>query len=309
MYETSISELDKQIKSKIFENIEIINKQSRNYLKDIIVLINREIGINKILSIILFGSQLPEKNHENSKFSDCDVLIIFKNRVSNRHIKEIERYFIALEIKHDFRELNSHLLNKVLFVLQDTTGMFLSHFLTKQKYWENATFHKIFRVNKVISKIFAPRNIVLSSVIDNSNILYGEDLRDSIKDQVEREISPGEMLKSLIMNIMISIFSILTTPLKSINSMKYQLEAVKWSLRASNYYGFKDSKPLKTIVNRFMHFEWPKFKKRAEKFYSKFLQLRKDPHPNFLFLFKCPFRILKIHAKGIIFKKLSEKLW
>ncbi len=283
-------------------NLNGVNKKSRDYIKDIVFLINKEVGINKILSILLFGSQ-KSKNKENTDISDCDILIIFKDRVSNRHIKEIERYFIALEIKHDFREFNSHLFNKILFVIQQTSGMFISHFLTKKKYFINANFHKIFRVNKVFSKLFAPKRIVMASVIDNSEMLYGEDLRTSIKHEVD--IPPFDMIKSVIMNLMISLFSLLISPLKSSNSIKYQLEAVKWAIKASNYYIFEDSKSLEEIIRRFVLFEkYPFFKRRALNYYKRFLNLRKDLQLDLGFMLRSPFRIVKIHVKGFLFKKI-----
>ena len=124
------SETDDKLKHNISRNLKGLNEQSRNYIKDIVVLINKEIGINKIVSLLLFGSQQVEV--ESTVVSDCDLLFIFKNRVSSRHLKEIERYFIALEIKHNFKEPTSKLMREILSVIQQSTGMFVSHFLTKQ---------------------------------------------------------------------------------------------------------------------------------------------------------------------------------
>ena len=107
---------------------------------------------DKILSIILFGSQVPGKEQESTAVSDCDLLIIFKDRVSDHHVKEIEKYFLGLELKHGYRDNNDGILVKILNVLQQTTGMFVSHFLTKRKYWEQARFHKILLVCKWYSE-------------------------------------------------------------------------------------------------------------------------------------------------------------
>ncbi len=291
------------IEKKISDKLKGINEQSRNYIKDVIELINREIGVNKILSLVLFGSQRAQSN-ERTTVSDCDLLLIFKDRVSNRHIKEMEKYFISLEIKHNFREVNSGLVNHILEVIQQTTGIFVSHFLTKKRYWDQVIFHKIFRVNKVFSTIFAPRNIVLANVISNSTILYGDDLRNKIKPKIR--ITIFEIFRSTVMNLMISFFSILLTLFKNVNSIKYQLEAIKWTLKASNYYCFRDSENLNKIVNRFISLERPKSKGRAKKFFSDFLYLRKSPQSNFNFMIRAPFRILKIHIKAILFKKIYK---
>ncbi|MFX0135954.1 MAG: hypothetical protein ACFFDN_20090 [Candidatus Hodarchaeota archaeon] len=305
MQKTSTIESSKKIKDKISTRLNGINEQSRNYIKDIVTLINKEVGVNKVLSILLFGSQRAKSNEYVSVISDCDLLIIFKNRVSNHHIKEIEKYFIALEIKHNFREFNTKLSKKILGVINQTTGIFVSHFLTKKKYWEHVTFHKIFRVNKVFSSIFAPRNIVLGNVLTNSSILYGNDLREKIRPKIQ--ITIQEMFRSTVMNLMISFFSLAISFLKYLNPTKYQLEAIKWALKSSNFYCFRDSKDLSEITERFISFEKPKSQKKARKFFSKFLQLRKLPKDDWNFMIRCPIRIIKIHIKAILYKKLIKR--
>lgn len=129
MLEKSDVGTNASIKNDIIAKLNNIDKKSRDYINDIIILINKEIGVNKILSIILFGSRFTKKI-ENSTLSDCDLLIIFKDRVSDRHIKEIERYFISLEIKHNFKEfyLNSPITKQILIAIQQSTGMFMSFF-------------------------------------------------------------------------------------------------------------------------------------------------------------------------------------
>ena len=299
----NIIETNDKIKHHISSNLKGLSEQSRNYIKDIVILINKEIGINKIVSLLLFGSQQVDK--EKTVISDCDLLFIFKDRVSSRHIKEIERYFIALEIKHKFREPTSKLAREILGVIQLSTGMFVSHFLTKQKYWEQATFYKIFRVNRFFSALFAPRNIVLGGVIQNSTLLYGEDLRNVIRHKIK--ISLREIFRSTVMNLFISFFALLIVPRKELNSIKYQLEAIKWSLKASNYFCYEDSELLDKIVKRFISFEKPRQKAKTERFYSKFLELRKNPVNDLKFMIKIPFRILKIHINAIIFRKLTKR--
>ena len=296
-------ESNEKIKHHISSNLRRLNEQSQNYIKDIVVLINREIGINKIVSLLLFGSQQAEE--ENTIISDCDLLFIFKNRVSSRHIKEIERYFMALEIKHNFKEPSKSLIRDILSVISQSTGMFMSHFLTRQKFWEEGVFYKIFRVNRVFSALFAPRNIVLGNVIQNSTILFGEDLRNKLRPNIK--ISFVEMIRSTIMNLFISFFALLIGPIKDLNSIKYQLEAIKWSLKASNYYCYEDSELLDRIVKRFITFEKPRKKGDTETFYSRFLELRRNPSNDLKFMIDTPIRILKIHMKAILFRKLIKR--
>ncbi|MFX1454451.1 MAG: hypothetical protein ACFFDB_03665 [Promethearchaeota archaeon] len=299
MQDTSIINYTK----KIEENLKDINEQSRNYIKDVLILINKEIGINKILSILLFGSQ--RAHSKATAVSDCDLLIIFKNRVSNHHIREMEKYFIALEIKHKFRDFNKKLPKKVLGVIQQTTGIFVSHFLTKRKYWEERHFHKIFRVNKVFSAVFAPRNIVLGNVICNSTNLYGKDLRNKLKSKIQ--ISFIEILKSTIMNLMISFFSIIISLFRKLEPTKYQLEAVKWALKASNFYCYRDAEDLEIIINRFIAFEKPRSQIRARKFFARFMNYRNAPIGDMNFMLRCPMRIIKIHLQAITYQKFINR--
>lgn len=305
-FQRNLMEINQKIKKEINEGLKEINEQSRNYINDVVALINNEVGINKILSIILFGSQ-QQKMQENTKVSDCDLLLIFKDRVKKSHIRDIEKYFIALEIKHHFRDYEKdHIIQKILDSLQQTTGMFISHFLTKQKYWEQARFHRIFNVNRYFSAMFAPRNIVLCSVIDNSTILYGKDIREIVWDNIE--VPPFDMIKSMTMNLLISLFALAISPFKKLKPMKYTLESIKWALRASNYYSFEDSESLEKVCFRFRHLE--KFEssyRHAQIFYKRFLALRKEPNLDLGFMLRTPLRILKIHAKGFLFTKILAR--
>lgn len=305
MQDINIIERNRKIKDRISSKLDGINNQSRNYIEDIITLINKEIGVNKILSILLFGSQRANSNEDISILSDCDLLIIFKDRVSNHHIKEIEKYFITLEIKHKFREFSDHLSKRILGVINQTTGIFMSHFLTKKRYWNEIIFHKIFRVNRVFSSVFAPRKIVLGNILLNSSILYGDDLREEIRPKIQ--ITMQEMFRSTVMNLMISLFSIAISFLKNLNPTKYQLEAIKWSLKASNYYCFRDSENLNNITQRFISFEGKRSQPKATRFFSEFLQLRNSPRNNMGFMIRCPIWIVKLHTKAILYKKLVKR--
>ncbi|MBD3198224.1 MAG: hypothetical protein GF317_24455 [Candidatus Lokiarchaeota archaeon] len=282
---------------------DIIAPQSKNYIKDTLCLIKNQLGLSSILSIILFGSQ-ASKSRENSCISDCDLLIILKDNVSTSSLKKVEKYFYALEIKHNFREYNSNILKKILFSIQQSTGMFVSHFLTKRKYCVNTKFHKIFNVNRVFSILFAPRKIVLGSVLSNNLTLYGIPLDEVIQNLSYPSI---DMFKSLIMNLMISLFSIFILPFKSLHAVKYQLEAVKWSLRASNFYTCKRSKSLEEIIDQFItkktHMNFKLIKSDDTSFYTQFLNLRKQPKDLLTFMLLAPWKIVKIHIKGFLLKK------
>jgi hypothetical protein len=115
------------------------------------------------------------------------------------------------------------------------------------------------------------------------------------------------MLRSSVMNLFISFFALLIGPKKALNSMKYQLEAIKWSLKASNYYCYEDSALLSKIVQRFVSFEKPNKQSKADNFYQRFLELRQNPSDDLKFMIRTPIRILNIHVKAILFRKLTKK--
>lgn len=90
---------------------------------------------------------------------------------------------------------------------------------------------------------------------------------------------------------------------KTLNPTKYQLTAIKWALKASNFYCFRDSESLEKITERFISFERFRSQKKARKFFSNFLNLRQAPQNDVNFMIRSPIRIIKIHLQAIIYKK------
>lgn len=277
-----------------------INKRVCYYIEDVLKLVKKELGLQKIRSIFLFGSQIPQ-NSEESNISDCDLLIIFDNDVSKKSIQELEKFFISLEIKHNFRDKDSSFMKKLLGDIQYHTGIFKSHFLSTEKSWKKRKFHKIFNVNYLFSQLLAPKRLVLGSVIKNSNLLYGEDLRDQIEDKIK--INSFDLTKSLIMNSLLSFFSFVIAPFEGICSIKYQLEAVKWSLRASDYYLFESTDTLVRVINRIRILRKSNYKEKDQEFYKRFLYLRNHPCSAYRFMFRSFLKIFKIHIVAIHYKK------
>jgi predicted nucleotidyltransferase len=292
-------------RTEISIDLEDISKRVCNYIKDILILIEKEIGTSNILSIFLFGSQIPQ-NNEQCKISDCDLLIVFKNNISKKAIQNLEKFFISLEIKHGFREPGSSFLIKLLGDLQYHTGLFKSHFLTIEKYWKRRSFYRIFNVNYLFSKMFAPKRLVMGSVLKNSTLLYGQDIRGDIENKIN--VTTFDLAKSLIMNLLISFFSFLMTPFESLNSIKYQLEAVKWSLRASDYYLFESTDSLHRVIKRRKILKNAHFRKKDERYYNEFMYLRDHPNKAHLFMFKSFIKILIIHITAIHYKKIVSKI-
>lgn len=231
--------------------------------------------------------------------SDCDLLIILSNDTPSKLMKQCEKSIITLEIKHKFRDQDGSLPKKALIAIQQSTGMFISHFLTKERYVRKKDFCKIFGVNRVFSLLFAPRNIVLNNVIESNKTLCGTSI-DQITNKLD--VPVADILKSLVMNLMISFFSLLISPFRSLKAIKYQLEAVKWSLRASNYYAFEEASTLDKIISRLFLNSQKNPSNKSKKFYKKFLALRDHPSEDLWFMLRSPIHILKTHRIAIMFK-------
>ena len=72
---------------KLKRNIENLNKRSQDYIIDVFKLIRKKIGLKNLISLTLFGSQVPEREDYKS-ISDCDLLIIVSNDSPRSKIRE-----------------------------------------------------------------------------------------------------------------------------------------------------------------------------------------------------------------------------
>ncbi len=275
------------------------NQRILGYINDLIRFLNKKIGLDNIKSIILFGSIVNA--NDVSKISDCDLLIILSDDISDAKINSLEKYFFELEIKHKLNIKPNDFLGSILKIIEKSTGMYVSHFVTRKSHWLAQKFAKVFRVNRIFAFLFAPRNIVLKNMINSSIILLGEDLR-YIDDEIS--IDSFGMIKSIILNLVISIFSI-GFGLIYKNTLKYELEAIKWSLKASNFYLFNDSCELNKIIKRFV-----KLSNKSNSlfsFFNRFIYLRNHPtKTSFGYSFLTPINILRIHNLGLSYKKLIK---
>lgn len=277
----------------------ISNQKVIGYIYDLIRFLKKKVGSDKIISVILFGSNTYL--NDTSKISDCDILVILSDDISDDQINSLEKYFFELEIKHELNIKPKNFLDSVLKIIEKSTGMYVSHFVTRKSYWLTKKFAKIFRVNRIFAYMFAPRNIVIKSMISSSIILLGDDLR-----YIDNEIAINSfgMIKSILLNLIISFFSI-GFGLIYKNTLKYELEAIKWSLKASNFYLFNDTCELNKMMKRFVKLS--NKSKSLISFFKRFIYLRHHPNRrSFGYSFLTPLNIIRIHNLGLSYKKLIK---
>jgi predicted nucleotidyltransferase len=267
------------------------------YLFDINRLIEKFIKFDNVYSILLFGSYARGEYNANS---DCDLLIILKDEFfenkPDSFLSKLEQIFLSLEFKHQLKFKRSNLISSILNVVEKTTGMFVSHFLTRQSAWEKQTFHKIFNVNQLMSILLAPGDIVLKNMSNSYIVLYGENPKTRFKSR----IGFRQEFKSLLMNEFISVCSLAIYPLGK-TSIKYSMEAFKWSIRNSYLYMFDKPAELKKIMKFF------KETGISQKVFDKFMRLRSQFYPDISFALKCPWLALKIHTTAFKYRKLYHK--
>jgi len=174
--------------------------------------------------------------------------------------------------------------------------MYTSHFICHLTDWKKQKFNKIFGTNLLLTFLLAPSKIILKNLKNSYALLYG---RDVISDQYNKktDLKPFQLLKSLIMNILISLGAIFLVPLWK-NSISYSVESFKWSIRNSHLYISGRPSSFQHIKQFFGKYILDthiisRFKKNKEK-----QGYGDDPE----FILKTPLYVLKIHAAGFRYK-------
>jgi len=260
-----------------------------SYLKSLIEH-SRRILKENLVSVILFGSIA---RNEASITSDVDVLLIVRD--ANVNTKKLEKISRLLAARHKLIFIPRGFFGKLFYALSQATGMFRPVFIARKDDIENWRFQKIFRVSKFMSKILAPTNAVKYTISKSYRILYGEDIIKILN------IAPPtfkEIIKSLVMNLLLAISSVVLIPLHK-KTYKFVYEAVKWSL--FNYAYASDKSPSITRLSEI-------FKNPIRRGMEYFLDTRNNGKlsPGLL-LYSIP-AILKIHIASIKRLKVSRKI-
>ena len=90
------------------------------------------------------------------------------------------------------------------------------------------------------------------------------------------------------------------------NNREDFLFGLKQEFESYQFYQ-KKIKACDKIIERFISFESPRHRAKAERFYLKFLELRKNPINDLKFMIFSPLRILRIHMNAITFRKLTKR--
>jgi predicted nucleotidyltransferase len=265
----------------------------QNYIREVVGTVEALLGKKCIESVILFGSVAQ---NSTVKISDVDLLIIVRNEIASSQIRKIEPILKGLEIKHRFAHRASNWVTKILWIVEKTTGMFCSHFISRKRDWDHNRFAQIFSTNRFMTTLLAPDRIVLGSVIDSAKELYGSVLPAT---KHITHVSIYQLVKSLLMDLIISLGTIAILPLRHQN-INYSTESLKWALRSGIFYLFQKTYNISKSCQFFEHIGLP------AKFIDRFLMVRQNPHLDIGLALSVPLMILKIHLLSFHYKKIVK---
>ncbi|MHA1380192.1 MAG: nucleotidyltransferase domain-containing protein [Candidatus Helarchaeota archaeon] len=262
-----------------------IPQKADKYLNSIVPFLHRELG-EDLRSIIIFGSIVKGYC---TKDSDADILIVVSDQVKKKKIKYLNRVLMTFEIKCGYLKPKKNIIQSILYCVDKSTGMFISHFICREKEFISGKFAKVFSVNKIMAAILAPNDIVMGSVLGRAHTLYGENL---VKKTKILKVSVFQLLKSAVMNGLTAIGGLITVPFDK-RATLYEMESFKWSLLASYYYVHNDCPNINKIIKYFKHL------KVCPKSMKTWIGLRKKYQEHLKFSIFVPFNVLQIHLSVI----------
>ena len=270
--------------------LEFLPLNVRKYLVEVFSLLFSYLGEDNIVALYIFGSVIGEEYSDNS---DLDLLVVLDDRITSKQIRYVSGVLESLEIKYGLCSMNCSFLGKILRTIERSTGMFESHFVCRKGDVLKGCFEKVFKTNRFMSKLLAPSSIVFGSVLSRIMKIYGEDI---LKEVVVSKPTALTMIKSLAMNLVLSLFTLVIFPLSS-KANKYEMEAAKWSTLASYYYLKKGNPGLIEALKFFTNLGLP------DSYFKRLLQLRKNYQNDIRFGLATPLYVLRIHAKTLNYSK------
>ncbi|MHA1214635.1 MAG: nucleotidyltransferase family protein [Candidatus Hodarchaeales archaeon] len=216
-----------------------------DYLENVISYLKRN-HPSRVLSVVLFGSFAGRKDEKKS-VSDVDLLIIIDNKCSIDEKDEIIRGLYSLEKRHFGYTISSS--NSFIKGLQKATGMFVNNFVCYYDQIVNRDFCGVFGVNRAVSKLLAPSTSVWISLLRQHKILYGKDIFKDWNYPLRMNIN--DLFKSFLMNTLLALGAIFICFVYE-SSVKFSMEAMKWSLFTWRNYHRLDMTSPNDIMKRYV---------------------------------------------------------
>lgn len=261
------------------------NKRASNYLKAVISELKKV--EEKVVSVILFGSLAKGGT---TKLSDVDLLVVLDDESTPGLISKIDETLTKIENEYGYGESPEGFTEKLVFCVKRRTGMFVSHFVCRERDFKDKDFPEIFSTEKFLSSLIAPGDLVLNNLGQEGKILYGKNLLDDL-DRLATGVS--SLIRSLLMNLLTAISTVLILPFYR-KATELSAEVIKWSLLAVHQYMTRHTGRVDDAINLLnrLGFYDPDVLDRL-----KYLRSHMEEDP--LFVFKAPQVVIGIHMKGL----------
>lgn len=240
--------------------------------------------------------------------SDVDTLVVVADKVAKAVRKDTWKVLNAVE-RAWFDGGNGKgvkaLLAIILRCIERQTGMHENVFMCTERAIREASFARIFRTNKLLSRLLAPTSIVTGSALSRVRFLHGNDQFAGMLDAVRtramvRDDLVVDLVKSLVMNLALALGGIVLLPLTA-RATRYAIEATKWSMYAVTFTlaGTRPSKVRQAGFFIASGIDAP--------FVNAWLRLGRSYRPDARFTLAAPVRILQIHALGLRLVRAGAK--
>jgi len=233
-----------------------------------------------VKAIVLFGGLAM--GQEMSWASDIDLLVVLDDACDMAEAR-LRASWLSFSVRP--RGPLGHLFSS----LERATGMFSGPFICRESDLRAGRFERIFGTSRLMTKLLAPRGLVLGSVLTTSKVIYGKAPRPSAPQRTSLDV-----LKSLIMCLFLSVGGAVLCSIAG-EALKYVLEALKWAIYATHYYLTGKMRPLKELASILASrgpFPWRTLAKEL-------LRLRKKPGSHGLILLIAPLGVLTLHIKAL----------
>src|SRR5712692_699037 len=194
--------------------------EANSYVESVISLARRT---KEIVSVIVFGS-FAKGGFSGS--SDVDLILVVSDTCSPGAMRDLNDVLEARAIKLGLSRARRSLGDKILSALLTQTGIFVSHFVTRESDLLKLDFSRIFHTNRILASMIAPKNIVLAGALSHAKTIFGKNL---LPVGEPMRLGSEQLARSMIMNLLLAGGAVVVSPFVG-RATELSLEAAKWSL-------------------------------------------------------------------------------
>lgn len=277
-------------------------KNAATFIKETIGYLDEKFS-RENYALFIFGSMVKKDYTRGTKgTSDVDLLVVLNENIEKKEITRAWNHINAIEIRIFSPKKKWGIIPRILRAVECQTGMHNNLFITTLADLKSLDFSRIFHTNKILTNLIAPNNIVLGSALTKITLLHGKkELAEKlgpIKKNLEKKgISSFQLLKSLLMDAVLSFCSIILLPVTK-DATRYSIEATKWSLYSTTY-ALTRERPSKGLQAKF-------YKKLgvSPRFLNLWVRLSRSYTRDARFSVQAFFTSFQVHILGL---KLLEK--